>query len=98
MDWSKGARMINEYRMVPRTIITVYFTFFIHAWYYIVDWFMKFDWSTLPNDQIVGAASAAAIAGFPAIILGVLTTVLKALIESYWNGSSSPTAAGQGEG
>lgn len=98
MDWSKGARMINEYRMVPRTIIAVYFTFFIHAWYYIVEWFMAFDWDVLPTDPIVGAAAAGAIAGFPAIILGVLTSVLKALIQSYWNGSSSPVAAGQGEG
>jgi len=87
------AKRINDFRVVPRIILIVYFTFFIHAWYYIVDWFMKVDWSMLPEDQIVGAAAAAAVAGFPAVILGVLTKVLKELIHSYWNGSST-----QGDG
>ena len=32
----------------------------------------------------VGSVAAAAIAGFPAIILGILTKVLKELVESYW--------------
>jgi len=98
VDWEKGATLINSYRIVPRLILVVYFTFFIHAWYFIVEWFIKIDWNALPKDQIVGAAAAAALAGFPAIILGILTKVLKELIHSYWNGSSSPSAHGQGEG
>lgn len=81
--------MINAYRLVPRLIMLVYFTFFIKAWYYIVGWFMAVDWNGLPTDPVVGATAAAAIAGFPAIILGVLTKILKELTQSYWNGSSS---------
>lgn len=78
------AEMINAYRVVPRIILVVYFSFFIYAWYFVVDWFIHFDWTTLPNDQIVGSVAAAAIAGFPAVILGILTKILKDLTLSYW--------------
>ena len=91
--WDRGAVLLNSYRVVPRVIIAVYFTFFIHAWMLVVRWFMAFDWQSLPADQIVGATAAAAIAGFPAIILGVLTKILRELIHGYWNGSST-----QGDG
>jgi zona occludens toxin (predicted ATPase) len=79
------AEMINAYRVIPRIILVVYFTFFIYAWYFVVDWFIVFDWNSLPKDQIVGSVAAAAVAGFPAVILGLLTKVLKDLVESYWN-------------
>ena len=78
------ADMINAYRVVPRIIIIVYFTFFIYAWVFVVKWFIAHDWNTLPSDPVVGSVAAAAIAGFPAIILGILTKVLKELVESYW--------------
>lgn len=78
------ADMINAYRVVPRIVLIVYFSFFIYAWKFVVQWFIAFDWNTLPKDQIVGSVAAAAIAGFPAIILGILTKVLKELVESYW--------------
>ena len=51
---------------------------------------MAIDWDSLPTDAIVGAAAVAAMAGFPAIILGVLTRVLMQLTKSYWNGSGTP--------
>lgn len=82
------ADMINAYRVVPRIILIVYYTFFIYAWYFVVEWFMKVDWDKLPDDTIVGSVAAAATAGFPAIILGILTKVLKELTESYWGGQS----------
>ena len=97
MDIEKGALLINAYRIVPRLILVVYFTFFIHAWYFIVEWFIAFDWAVLPKDQIVGSVAAASIAGFPAIILGILTKVLKELIHSYWNGSSKAYAPKDGQ-
>lgn len=80
------AERINAYRIIPRIILVVYFTFFIYAWYFVVKWFIAFDWHTLPDDQIVGSVAAAAVAGFPAVILGILTKVLKDLVESYWGG------------
>jgi len=83
------ADMINCYRVVPRIILIVYYTFFIAAWYFVVEWFMAVNWDDLPTDPIVGSVAAAATAGFPAIILGILTKVLKELTQSYWNGSSS---------
>lgn len=78
------AEMINAYRVVPRIILVTYYTFFVYAWFFIVNWFMGVDWNSLPSDQVVGSVAAAAIAGFPAIILGILTKVLKELTESYW--------------
>ena len=83
------ASWINEYRVFPRIYTTVYLIFFAFAWVWVVQWFMDYDWDGLPTDPIVGAAAAAAVAGFPAIILGVLSKILKELIISYWNGSSS---------
>ena len=80
------ADMINAYRVVPRIILIVYYTFFIYAWYFIVGWFMKVDWDTLPSDPVIGSVAAGATAGFPAVILGILTKVLKELTESYWAG------------
>jgi len=92
--WDRGAELLNSYRVIPRIIIAVYYTFFMYAWYFVVGWFMKFDWTNLPDDQIVGAAAAAAVAGFPAIILGILSKILKELTNSYWNGTSSSQGAG----
>lgn len=80
---------INAYRVFPRIYVTAYLAFFIYAWVWVVKWFMHYDWNALPNDPIVGAAAAGAVAGFPAIILTVLSNVLKELIKSYWNGSST---------
>ena len=78
---------MNSYRMVPRLVLGTYYAFFMYAWFFIVNWFISFDWNTLPDDQIIGSVAAAAIAGFPAIILGILTKVLKELTQSYWNGT-----------
>lgn len=97
MDWERGARLINYYRVFPRIWLGSYYSFFMYAWYYVVDWFMKLDWNTLPNDPIVGSVAAAAIAGFPAIILGLLTKVLKDLTQSYWNGSTTPIPESENE-
>jgi hypothetical protein len=86
---TKGAQLLNDYRVFPRIFVTAYLIFFVYAWTWVVTWFMAYDWSTLPTDQIIGATAVAAVAGFPAIILGVLSRVLMKLILSYWNGASS---------
>lgn len=90
----RGAVLMNSYRVIPRLILAVYYTFFMYAWFFIVKWFIAFDWNSLPDDQIVGSVAAAAIAGFPAIILGILSKILKELTQSYWNGSSSAQGVG----
>lgn len=81
------AEMVNAYRLVPRVVLFTYYGFFIYAWYFVVEWFMQVDWNTLPDDPIVGSVAAAAIAGFPAVILGILSKILKELTTSYWNGT-----------
>lgn len=83
------AKRLNDYRVFPRLFVISYLLFFSYAWLWVVEWFMAYDWHKLPDDQIVGAAAAAAVAGFPAIILGVLSKILVQLITSYWNGSST---------
>lgn len=83
------AAALNRYRVFPRIYVTAYLIFFIYAWTWVVQWFMDFDWNSLPSDAVVGATAVAAVAGFPAIILGVLSKILRELILSYWNGSSS---------
>lgn len=89
------AEMINAYRVIPRIVLASYYAFFMYAWFFIVRWFINHDWSALPNDPIVGSVAAAAIAGFPAIILGILSKILKDLTTSYWNGTPKHR---QGEG
>lgn len=87
--WIRVAHRLNAFRVIPRLVLFSYYTFFMYAWFFIVNWFIGVDWNALPKDPVVGAAAAAAIAGFPAIILGILSKILKELTTSYWNGSSS---------
>jgi hypothetical protein len=83
--WLTAARRIDYFRVVPRLIMAAYFAFFMKAWLLVFEWFGAFDWKSLPDDQVVGAVAAAAIAGFPTVILTILTNVLFKLTASYWN-------------
>ena len=78
-----AARRLNAWRVVPRLVLLFYCAFFARAWFFIVDWFIAYDWNTLPDDQIIGAAAVAAVAGFPAIILGILTKVFFQILQLY---------------
>jgi hypothetical protein len=78
--WKTVAQRIDLFRVVPRAIVFGYYTFFAHAWYYVVTWFMHFDWAQVKGSE----ASALAVAAFPAAILGVLTGVLSTITKSYW--------------
>ena len=83
--WLLIAKRLDALRVIPRLILLFYCTFFAKAWYFIVNWFVAYDWEALPKDQVVGAAAVVAVAGFPAIILGILTKVLFQLISMYSN-------------
>jgi hypothetical protein len=78
-----AAKRLDAWRVVPRLVLLFYCAFFAKAWFFIVDWFIAYDWSSLPKDQIIGAAAVAAVAGFPAIILGILTKVFFQILELY---------------
>lgn len=82
--WLLVAARVDAFRIVPRLIIAAYGGFFIKAWVMVFTWFAAFDWTTLPNDPVVGAVAAAAVAGFPAVILGIMTNVLFKLITEKW--------------
>ena len=79
-EWLEIAERIDAFRIVPRLILVSYYGFFVHAWYYVVTWFMAFQWERIDGNADVTLA----VAGFPAIILGVLTGVLNALTKSYF--------------
>lgn len=78
-----AAKRLDAWRVVPRLVLLFYCAFFAKAWFFIVEWFIAYDWSALPKDQIIGAAAVAAVAGFPAIILGILTKVFFQILELY---------------
>lgn len=78
-----AAKRLDAWRVVPRLVLLFYCAFFAKAWFFIVEWFIAYDWSTLPKDQLIGAAAVAAVAGFPAVILGILTKVFFQILELY---------------
>ena len=84
------AERIDAFRLIPRLILLVYYWFFIEAWYFVVAWFMAYDWTAVTNQAV-----ALAIAGFPAVILGVLTQVLSTLTKNYWSGGRKWSDDGQ---
>ena len=79
--WLHVAERVDAFRVVPRLLMLAYYTFFIKAWFWVTEWFMVYDWSTVERPEM-----ALAIAGFPAVILGILTQVLAGLTKSYWSG------------
>lgn len=79
--WLHIAERVDAFRVVPRLLMVAYYWFFIEAWFFVTEWFMGYDWS-----QVTDATVALTIAGFPAVILGVLTGVLGGLTKSYWAG------------
>lgn len=88
--WILAATRLDAWRVVPRLVVLFYCAFFARAWFYIVDWFIHYDWSQLPNDQIVGVVAVGAVAGFPAIILGILTKVFFQVLQLYSKGYKPP--------
>ena len=82
----KFAARIDALRLIPRVLVIIYYAFFIKFSYYVTNWFMAYDFSTLENEAV-----ALAIAGFPVGILGVMTGVLGTLTNNYFRtGSSDP--------
>lgn len=79
--WISVAECIDALRVIPRILVIMYYSFFIHAWYYVVGWFMTYDWAPTAGHPEI----ALAIAGFPAVILGVLTGVLSTLTKAYFD-------------
>ena len=84
-----SAKWINDHRVFPRIFVSSYLGFYVYAWLMVFEWFTVFDWNGLPDDAIVGSVAATAVAGFPAIILGLMGKMLKELLTSYWNNGPS---------
>ncbi len=83
--WLIWAARANAWRLIPRVLILVYYVFSIWAWWFVVSWFMAYDFAALESEVV-----ALAVVGFPAIILGVITTVLGSLTNNYFRTGSSP--------
>jgi hypothetical protein len=82
--WLVWARRVDAWRVIPRLVLMVYYAFFIKAWFYVVVWFMAYDWTEITNEAV-----ALALAGFPAAILGVITVVLGKLTDNYFRTGKS---------
>lgn len=83
--WILYAERANAWRLIPRILILVYYLFSIHAWYFVVGWFMAYDFAAVENEIV-----ALAVVGFPAVILGVITTVLGSLTNNYFRTGGPP--------
>ena len=81
--WQLWATRINSFRLIPRLLLITYYSFFVKAWFYVVDWFTGYDWESVTNEAV-----ALALAGFPAAILAVLTGVLSGLTNNYFRSGS----------
>ena len=70
---------MNAWRIMPRILMTVFYTFFILTFVWVTQWFMDYDFAKIENQAV-----ALAIAGFPTAILAVLSGVLGKLTDNYF--------------
>ncbi len=70
---------LDALRIIPRFLVIFYYVFFVKFAYFVADWFMAFDWTTVQDPTV-----ALAVAGFPVGILGVMTGVLGTLTNNYF--------------
>lgn len=82
--WLQLAKRLDALRVIPRVLLMIYYTFFLKAWFYVVDWFMAYDWNQVTNEAV-----ALALAGFPAAILSVISLVLGRLTDNYFRTGKS---------
>jgi hypothetical protein len=73
------ADRLDALRIIPRFLVIFYYVFFAKFSFYLADWFMAYDFTTIENQAV-----ALAIAGFPVGILGVMTGVLGTLTNNYF--------------
>jgi hypothetical protein len=77
--WIRFADRLDALRIIPRSLVIFYYLFFAKFSFYLTDWFMTYDFTTIENQAV-----ALAIAGFPVGILGVMTGVLGTLTNNYF--------------
>ncbi len=77
--WIRFADRLDALRIIPRALVIFYYLFFAKFSFYLTDWFMSYDFTTIENQAV-----ALAIAGFPVGILGVMTGVLGTLTNNYF--------------
>lgn len=72
-------QQFNDWRIFPRFLMTLAYGFAGYGWLFVVRWMLGFDWNSIENEVV-----ALALAGSPAIILGVLTTNVGKLTDNYF--------------
>ena len=77
--WLRFADRLDALRIIPRALVIFYYLFFAKFSFYLADWFMGYDFTTIENQAV-----ALAVAGFPVGILGVMTGVLGTLSNNYF--------------
>ncbi|MCK5089781.1 MAG: hypothetical protein KAI80_13550 [Hyphomicrobiaceae bacterium] len=77
--WIRFADRLDALRIIPRGLVIFYYLFFAKFSFYLTQWFMDYDFTSIENQAV-----ALAIAGFPVGILGVMTGVLGTLTNNYF--------------
>ena len=72
--WLDVGEIIGRY--MPKAVCFGYYIFFGFAFFYIVDWFMEYDFESITEPSV-----ALAVTAFPTAILGILIQLLKTLTE-----------------
>ena len=85
-DWAKA---VNDWRVIPRVLVLSYYALFARSFFWVTDWFMNYDFTTISDPSV-----ALAIAGFPVGILGVMTGVLAHLTNNYFRTGNGPGNGG----
>lgn len=73
---------VNDWRIIPRVLLVSAYIFTGYAWLLVFNWFTTVDWSELSE------AASLAVAAFPAVILGTLTTNVGRLTDNYFRTGS----------
>ena len=73
IDWEKGARLFNQWRVVPRILVLAASIYIgIYSWW-VTGWYMNLPEHTLEVSGFVGA------------VVTLLGAILKKLIDTYIN-------------
>jgi hypothetical protein len=73
------ADRLDALRIIPRLLVIGYGLFLGWFAFYLADWIMSFDWSSLESEAV-----ALAIVAFPTGVLGVMAGVFGKMADNYF--------------
>jgi len=73
------ADRLDALRIIPRFLVIAYGVFVAWFAFYLADWIIGFDWSSLESEAV-----ALAIVAFPTGVLGVMAGVFGRMADNYF--------------